>query len=105
MILDVILLGGFFVTPIFYSLDTQFPSAVELMGFMVQPASLLRWVNPMASIVDGMRTVLWGTGAGDLGPAGMDVAFFMRTLVTSLIILFIGFRYFARKEYLFAEKL
>ncbi|HSM58236.1 MAG TPA: hypothetical protein VK879_18930, partial [Candidatus Sulfomarinibacteraceae bacterium] len=68
-----------------------------------------RWVNPMASIIDGYRTVLWGTisveGIVSQGPATMDPAYLLRTFVTALIVLVIGYVVFARTQHLFGETL
>ena len=58
----------------------------------------------MASIIDGYRTVLWGTyGSG--GPVGMNAAYLLRTLVTSIIVLIVGYAVFFRLNPLFGEKL
>jgi lipopolysaccharide transport system permease protein len=64
----------------------------------------MRWLNPMASIIDGYRTVLWGTMTSD-GPATLDPAYLMRTMVTSAIIFVIGYLIFTRFQHIFAEKL
>jgi lipopolysaccharide transport system permease protein len=65
---------------------------------------VMRWLNPMASIIDGYRTVLWGTFSGG-GPAAMDPIYLLRTFVTSLIVLFTGYFFFMRSQHLFGEKL
>lgn len=103
MILQVVLRGLFFLTPIFYSLD-RFSADVVLGGITINSATLIRWLNPLASIVDGFRTVLWGT-IGSQGAVGMDPAFLLRTLVTSMLICAVGYWFFRRTEHLFGEKL
>lgn len=103
MILDVLLLAGFFLTPIFYPLELYGARQV-IAGISFVPAQLMRWLNPMASIVDAYRTVLWGT-TGSSGPAPMDLAFFARTLITAIITLLVGYTLFARTQHLFGEKL
>ena len=103
MILEVVVLAWFFVTPIFYSLE-MFGDSVTLLGLTFNPAQVMRWVNPMASIIDGYRTVLWGTyGSG--GPVGMNAAYLLRTFVTSVIVLIVGYPVFVRLNPLFGEKL
>ena len=103
MILEVVVLAWFFVTPVFYSLE-MFGESVTLLGLTFNPAQIMRWVNPMASIIDGYRTVLWGTyGSG--GPVGMNAAYLLRTLVTSIIVLIVGYAVFVRLNPLFGEKL
>lgn len=103
MILDVALTALFFLTPIFYSLE-QYGTTTTLLGISFNPAQVMRWINPMASIVDGFRTVLWGT-IGSSGPASMDVPFWWRTFVTSLLIFIVGYVVFLRTESSFGEKL
>lgn len=103
MILEVVILAWFFMTPVFYSLE-MFGQAVTVWGITFNPAQLMRWVNPMASIIDGYRTVLWGTyGSG--GPVSMNPAFLLRTFVTAVIVLVAGYAVFARLNPLFGEKL
>lgn len=102
MILEVVMLAWFFLTPIFYSLEIFGPTAT-LLGVTFDPAQVMRWINPMASIIDGYRTVLWGTY--ETGPAPMNPAFLLRTFVTSLIVLAFGYGVFSRLEPAFGEKL
>ncbi|HSM55536.1 MAG TPA: ABC transporter permease, partial [Candidatus Sulfomarinibacteraceae bacterium] len=75
MILDVVMLAWFFLTPVMYPLS-RFGQEITILGVEILPARLMRWVNPMASIIDGYRTVLWGTinsaGTVSPGPAAMD---------------------------------
>lgn len=103
MILEVLILAWFFLTPVFYSLEL-FGSSATVLGITFNPAQLMRWVNPMASIVDGYRTVLWGTYSSG-GPAAMNPAFLLRTFVTSLVVLVAGYAVFLRLDPLFGEKL
>ena len=94
MVLGVVVQAWFFLSPIFYSLEIFGPRNAQIM----------RWLNPMASIIDGYRTVLWGTLASS-GPASMNPEFLLRTLVTSVIILILGYLFFLRIEHLFGERL
>lgn len=103
MILEVGLLAWFFLTPVFYPYERLSESATVL-GFTFNPAVVMRWFNPMASIIDGYRTVLWGT-LGSNGPTSMNPIFMLRTLITSLLILSVGYLVFVRYQHLFGEKL
>jgi ABC-type polysaccharide/polyol phosphate export permease len=103
MILDVVLLAWFFLTPILYPLE-WLGAEQTIMGITFEPAVVMRWINPMASIIDGYRTVLWGTVDSN-GPVSMDPIYLLRTFVTALIIFFVGYLIFARLKHLFAEKL
>lgn len=103
MILDVVILAWFFLTPVFYSLELFGPTAT-IFGITFDPAQVMRWINPMASIIDGYRTVLWGTYESS-GPVSMNPAYLMRTFVTAVLVLVVGYFVFYRLEHKFGEKL
>lgn len=103
MILDVVMLGWFFLTPVVYSLD-RFGSSTTILGVTFDPAVFMRWVNPMASLIDGYRTVLWGSLQSN-GPVSMDPAYLARTFVTAVIVCAAGYWFFQRTQHLFGEKL
>lgn len=103
MILEVVTLAWFFLTPVFYPLE-QFGTSATIWGFTFVPAQVMRWLNPMASIIDGYRTVLWGT-VSSKGPVSMDPIYLLRTFVTSSLVFIIGYTVFSRTEHLFGEKL
>ena len=103
MILDVLLLAWFFLTPVIYPLEWMGQTQM-IMGITFEPAQVIRWINPMASIIDGYRTVLWGTMSSN-GPVAMDPLYLGRTFVTALVFFVIGYLFFARLQHLFAEKL
>jgi lipopolysaccharide transport system permease protein len=103
MILEVGVLAWFFLTPVFYPYE-QLSESATLWGFTFNPAVVMRWFNPMASIIDGYRTVLWGT-LNSGGPTSMSPIFMVRTMATSLIVLVFGYLVFVRFQHLFGEKL
>jgi ABC-type polysaccharide/polyol phosphate export permease len=103
MILEVVILAWFFLTPVFYSLEF-FGDTATIMGITFNPAQVMRWVNPMASIIDGYRTVLWGTYQS-AGPVSMNPAYLLRTFVTAVIILGFGYFVFNRLDHKFGERL
>lgn len=103
MILEVVMLAWFFLTPVFYSLEMFGPTAT-VFGITFDPAQVMRWINPMASIIDGYRTVLWGTYES-AGPVSMNPAYLLRTFVTSVVVLIFGYIVFNRHEHKFGEKL
>jgi ABC-type polysaccharide/polyol phosphate export permease len=103
MILEVVILAWFFLTPIFYSLEI-YGASQTLFGITFYPAQVMRWVNPMASIIDGYRTVLWGTTLSN-GPVSMNPIYLLRTFVTAVLTLVIGYAVFTRLDPLFGEKL
>ncbi len=103
MILDVVMLAWFFLTPVIYPLD-QYEELVTVADITFSPARVIRWLNPMASIIDGYRTVLWGTTSG-AGPAAMDPAYFIRTAVIAVAVFVVGYSIFIRRQHLFGETL
>lgn len=103
MILEVGLLAWFFLTPVFYPYE-QLSESATLWGFTFNPAVVMRWFNPMASIIDGYRTVLWGT-LNSGGPTSMSPIFMVRTMLTSFVVLVVGYLVFVRFQHLFGEKL
>jgi ABC-type polysaccharide/polyol phosphate export permease len=103
MILEVGLLAWFFLTPVFYPLE-RFSANAQLLGLTFNAPRVMRWLNPMASIIDGYRTVLWGTLKGN-GPASMDPLALLRTFITAVLVFIIGYTIFSRSEHLFGEKL
>ena len=103
MVMEVAILAWFFLTPIFYPFE-RFKEYAEMAGFAFNPARIMRWINPMASIVDSYRTVLWGTVPNN-GPSSMEPLSFLRTFITAVIVFVIGYYVFHKTEHLFGERL
>jgi len=96
MIMDVVMQAWFFLTPIFYPIDIL-PKHRLLLGFDV---NIHRWtyiLNPMASLISTYRVILYH-GAR---PAA---DFFLRTFVTSVATLIVGYLIFIRHSRVFAEE-
>ena len=89
VITEVLLLAWFFLTPIFYRLG-------DIVD--VQLARLVRWLNPMASLVDFYRDIFYLGGL-----PGWDAI--IRTLVTALLVLLAGYLFFLRLSPRFGEEL
>lgn len=97
MIMDVVMLAWFFLTPVFYS-ATILPQSVTLLGVTLDPQRLLYIVNPMASLVNIYRDLLyWGYRT--------DLDFFIRTAVTAVLVFAFGFWFFHRYADRFGEEL
>jgi ABC-type polysaccharide/polyol phosphate export permease len=95
-ILEVLLQAWFFMTPIFYSISIL-PERATVLGIPIDLHVWLRRVNPMASLVASYQDALyWGT------PTGLD--FFLRTLLTCLVVLVIGYAIFCRFSRVFGEE-
>jgi len=96
LIMNVLLMAWFFLTPIFYPITTV-PESYTLWGVTFSPRIWLRRLNPMASIIASYQDILyWGA------PTGWD--FLLRTAVTSLAILVVGYLIFLRYSPRFGEE-
>lgn len=102
VIMDVVLLAWFFLTPIFYPIDIL-PTQRVVLGLNLDIHRLIRWVNPMASVIDAYRTILYGMPDGSPpGPPALD--FLSRTLVTALVVLGVGYLFFVRYSRVLGEE-
>nr|HID14445.1 ABC transporter permease [Anaerolineae bacterium] len=97
IIMEVLLMAWFFVTPIFYPI-TQVSKQTTVLGITFNVQLWLRRLNPMASIVASYRDLLY-YGA----PTGLD--FLLRTTVTALIVLILGYLVFLRYSPRFGEEI
>ena len=88
----------FFLTPVVYSLDA-------IGGTTAQ---IVRWLNPMASLIDFYREVLYGNvvGSGQVpSPAVPGLDSLARVFVTALAVLVAGYWFFQRRSAEFGERL
>jgi ABC-type polysaccharide/polyol phosphate export permease len=86
----------FFLTPIFYPI-TVLPESARILGLTVDIQLWVRRLNPMASLIASYRDILY---RGEL--TGID--FFLRTFVTCLVTMVIGYMVFCRLSHLFGEE-
>lgn len=95
-ILGVLMQAWFFLTPVFYPIKSV-PQEATLLGVTFNAQLWLRRLNPMASIIASYRDLLyWGA------PTGLD--FLLRTAVTVIIVLVIGYAIFLRYSPRFGEE-
>jgi lipopolysaccharide transport system permease protein len=90
----------FFLTPVVYALDSE--------GIPAWAAQAVRWLNPMASIVEFYREVLYGNRApvGAIPTPGLPaVDSVLRVLITALVALAVGYWFFQRRSAEFGERL
>jgi len=95
MVMDVVMLAWFFLTPIFYSMDIV-PQSKEIMGYVVPVQRLAYILNPMASLIASYRVILYNG-------APPDMAFLLRTAVTAIVSLVCGYLFFQRVSHNFGE--
>jgi ABC-type polysaccharide/polyol phosphate export permease len=96
-IMQVVMQAWFFLTPIFYPITTL-PESAEILGMTVNVQLWVRRLNPMASLVAAYRDILFH-GV----PTGWD--FFVRTFITCLTVLVIGYLIFCRFSPVFGEEI
>ena len=96
IILSVLMQAWFFLTPVFYPI-TQIGQEKTILGITFDAQLWLRRLNPMASVIASYRDLLYrGTYTG--------LDFLLRTAVTSLIVLALGYAVFLRYSPRFGEE-
>ncbi|MCC6629731.1 MAG: ABC transporter permease, partial [Chloroflexi bacterium] len=107
VVMDVLLQAWFFLTPVFYPVQ-----AVTAQFQNIYAAQALRWLNPMAAIVDFNRDILYGgltyvdTATGTAlppSPGWPSLLGVARTAVTVIILMVLAYRFFIRRSERFAE--
>ncbi len=99
-LIGIFLQFWFFLTPIVYSLD--------IVNISEPVARIIRWVNPMASLVEFYREILYGNTVfvGQIPtPAPPAPDSLLRVLVTSLLVLAVGYWFFQRHSGQFGEEI
>lgn len=96
LIMGVVLQAWFFLTPIIYPIDIL-PTQRYIAGLNLNIHRLTYILNPMASIAASYRVVLYN-GA----PPALD--FMLRTFLTAVAVLVLGYAIFARFSGAFGEE-
>jgi lipopolysaccharide transport system permease protein len=102
-LIGILLQFWFFLTPVVYALDTI---KVSIGG--VALATVIRWLNPMASLIDFYREILYGNvvAPGQIPTPGLPALnSVLRVLVTALIVLTVGYWFFQRRSGRFGEEI
>jgi lipopolysaccharide transport system permease protein len=97
-LVGIIVQFWFFLTPVFYSLD--------IIGERL--ARVVRWLNPMASLVDFYRDILYGqrVAIGLIPTPGLPALdSVLRVFVTALVVLALGYWFFQRQSGRFGEEI
>ena len=97
LVMDVVMLAWFFLTPIFYS-TSSLPQTIEIAGFTLDFPRLYFILNPMASIINMYRDLLYYGYRTDLD-------FFLRSAITAFLALGFGYWFFTRYRGRFGEEL
>lgn len=96
MVMEVVMLAWFFLTPIFYTVH-QLPATYPLWGLELDVHRLFYILNPMASLINVYRDLLYNGYR-------TDPDFFIRTAATALVVLGFGYWFFARYSDRFGEE-
>lgn len=96
MVMDVVMLAWFFLTPVVYSIQ-MLPQKYTVLGTTFDVQRLVYILNPMASIISTYRDLLyWGYRT--------DFDFFVRTAITAFAILGFGYWFFRKYSHRFGEE-
>lgn len=93
VITNVFMTAWFFLTPVFYSVPQ-----------LTENRRLVYYLNPMASIIESYRNIFYGSTDG-APPGPPDTAFLIRTMLTAVVILVLGYLFFLRASRRFGEEL
>ena len=95
-IMEVVIMAWFFLTPVIWDVG-MLPASKMILGVEVPIQRLTYILNPMASIIAAYRDILYyGQSIG--------IDFFVRTAITAVIVLLIGFSVFHHLRGRFAEE-
>jgi len=103
IIMEVIMQAWFFLTPVVYPLEIL-PEWGYVLGMGLPIRRITYILNPMASIIATYRSVLYGYVNGS-PPTAPAPDFFIRTLVTAIAVLVVGYWYFTRKSRYLGEEI
>jgi lipopolysaccharide transport system permease protein len=96
MVMDVVLRAWFFLTPVVYPIEVL-PRSYHLLGFDLDVRRLMYILNPVASLTASYRDLLyWGYRP--------NPDFFLRTAVTALAVLALGYWFSLRYSHRFGEE-
>jgi ABC-type polysaccharide/polyol phosphate export permease len=96
MVMDVGMLAWFFLTPVIYPTDIL-PRSYQFLGLNLDVHRLAYILNPMASLITNYRDLLYSG-------AYTNIDFFLRTAVTAVAVLLIGYWIFVRLSGRFGEE-
>ncbi len=103
IIMEVVMLAWFFLTPVFWDAETLVPPTRTVWGIILPLRRLFYIVNPMASIINAYRDILYRAALPEMGfSPGLD--FLSRTIITALAFLGIGYIIFCYYSRVFGEE-
>lgn len=103
VILDVVILAWFFLTPIIYDVERLRATILHMGDFAISAERLTYIINPLASLIANYRVILYGSPSLQY-PGEPALNFLARTAVTALVVLFAGYAVFVRHSGRFGEE-
>lgn len=98
IVMDTVILAWFFMTPVFYDFSETLASTQHFLGMDIPLSRIAFILNPMASIIAAYRDSIYFARP-------IDDLFLLRTGLTALIFLVMGFWFFHRYNWRFGEEL
>ena len=92
----LVMLGWFFLTPVFYR-AAQMPATYHIFGLDIPVQRTLYILNPMASLINVYRDLLYNGYR-------TDIDFFIRITATAVVALVLGYWFFIRYSDRFGEE-
>jgi lipopolysaccharide transport system permease protein len=102
-LIGILIQFWFFLTPVVYPLDT-----IDQPIFGVSLTQIIRWLNPMASLIDFYRDILYGNTvvAGMVPTPGLpSLDSVLRVFVLAVVVLALGYWFFQRHSGQFGEEI
>lgn len=102
-LIGILIQFWFFLTPVVYTLDN-----ITLKVGDLPVATIIRWLNPMASLIDFYRDILYGNlvTTGQIPTPGLPALdSVLRVLITALLVLGVGYWVFQRRSGQFGEEI
>ena len=98
IITETLMMAWFFVTPIFWDYEVTLNRTYTILNMELPISRLAFILNPMASLTAAYRDALYYGR-----PLAID--FFLRTAVTAILVLIVGYWIFRRANWRFGEEL
>jgi lipopolysaccharide transport system permease protein len=102
-LIGILIQFWFFLTPVVYPLEV-----IDRGVAGISLAVLVRWLNPMASLIEFYREILYGRAVATPNvptPGLPALSSVLRVLVTAIVVLVAGYWFFQRRSGTFGEQI
>jgi ABC-type polysaccharide/polyol phosphate export permease len=97
-LIDLGMLALFFLTPIWYDISVVNSIPIDVLGYEINPSYWLRRLNPMASFINLYQEAMYHGRV-------TSIDFWLRTIITSIIIFLSGYLFFRKYSVRFGEEI